>query len=58
MSPVLSIIFDQFKNLPKFINEHEVESDNTYIRRLFATLKAQTTVEDENIESLISKRYL
>ncbi len=45
------------KTFPKSINEHAVESDNIYIRRLFRILKAQTTAEDENEESLIFKRY-
>ena len=45
------------KNLQKFISEHGVESDNIYFRRLFITLKAQTTAEEENQESLIFKRY-
>ncbi len=45
------------KTFPKSINEHKVESDNIYIRRLFRIFKAQTTAEDENEESLIFKRY-
>ena len=39
------------------MNEHGVESDNIYVRRLFRILTAQTTAEVENQESLIFKRY-
>ncbi len=39
------------------MNKYGVESDNIYVRRLFRTLQAQTTAEDENQESIIFKRY-